>query len=117
MNPKLKTFLKMQLLILGSAFIFGIFTLGGLGGSASTSALSALGAGDYGGIATGAGLAIGLAGLGAGVGMGTAGAAAIGAITEKPEVFGKSLIYVVLIEAVAIYGLVISFLLIQQLSN
>jgi len=59
----------------------------------------------------GAGLAIGLAGLGAGIGMGTAGAAAIGALAEKPEVFSKTLIYIVFIEAIAIYGLVIAFMI------
>jgi len=63
------------------------------------------------GLAVGAGLALGLAGVGAGLGMGTASAAALGAITEKPETFGKSILYVVFIEAVAIYGFVIAFLL------
>ena len=63
------------------------------------------------GLAIGAGLALGLAGVGAGLGMGTASAAALGAITEKPETFGKSILYVVFIEAVAIYGFVIAFLL------
>ena len=62
----------------------------------------------------GAGMAIGFAGLGAGVGMGTASAAAIGAMAEKPEVFGRTLIYIVFIEAIAIYGLVISFMLIMM---
>ncbi len=66
---------------------------------------------NKGDIAIGAGLAIGLAGLGAGVGMGNASAAAIGAITEKPEVFGKSMIFIVMMEAIAIYGLVIAILL------
>ena len=59
----------------------------------------------------GAGMAIGLAGLGAGLGMGTASAAAIGAMAEKPETFSKSLIYIVFIEAIAIYGLVIAFMI------
>ncbi len=63
------------------------------------------------GIAIGAGLAVGLAGVGAALGMGTAAAASLGAITEKPETFGKSILYVVFIEAIAIYGLVIAFLL------
>jgi len=61
----------------------------------------------------GAGLAIGLAGLGAGIGMGTASAAAIGAIAEKPEVFTKTLIFIVFIEAIAIYGLVIAFMILM----
>ncbi len=64
------------------------------------------------GLAIGAGLALGLAGAGAGLGMGTASAAALGAITEKPETFGKSILYVVFIEAIAIYGFVIAFLLV-----
>lgn len=64
------------------------------------------------GLAIGAGLAIGLAGIGGGMGMGTASAAALGAITEKPETFGKSILYVVFIEAIAIYGFVIAFLLV-----
>ena len=59
----------------------------------------------------GAGLAVGLAGIGSSIGMGRAGSAAIGAITEKPEVFGKAFLFVVLIEAVAIYGLLIAILL------
>jgi V/A-type H+-transporting ATPase subunit K len=61
----------------------------------------------------GAGVAIGLAGLGAGIGMGTAGAAAIGSIAEKPEMFSKTLIYIVFIEAIAIYGLVIAFMILN----
>ena len=67
------------------------------------------------GIAVGAGLAVGLAGIGAGMGMGTASAAALGAITEKPETFGKSILYVVFIEVIAIYGFVIAFLLLGYL--
>jgi V/A-type H+-transporting ATPase subunit K len=63
------------------------------------------------GLAVGAGLAVGLAGIGGGIGMGTASAAALGAITEKPEVFGKSILYVVFIEVIAIYGFVIAFML------
>lgn len=60
----------------------------------------------------GAGLAVGLAGLGSSIGMGTASSAAIGAISENEDLFGSALIFVVLIEAVAIYGLLISLLLI-----
>ena len=60
----------------------------------------------------GAGLAVGVAGLGAAIGMGIAGSAAVGAITEKPEVFGKAFLFIVLIEAVAIYGLLVAILLV-----
>ncbi|HUT81429.1 MAG TPA: ATP synthase subunit C [Candidatus Bathyarchaeia archaeon] len=62
-------------------------------------------------IALGAGLAIGLSAIGAGVGLGTAAASAAAAITEKPESFGKLLVLLALIEAIAIYGFVIAFVL------
>lgn len=115
MNPILKRFLKIQILVLLGAFVISFLTATTLSALSGTTSLSAIGQGDYGGIATGAGLAIGLAGLGAGVGMGTASSAIVGAISEKPEMFGRSFIFVILIEAIAIYGLVISFILIGYL--
>lgn len=61
--------------------------------------------------ALGAALATGLAAIGAGIAVGISGAAAIGAITEKPEVLGRTLIFVGLAEGIAIYGLIIAFLI------
>ncbi len=61
--------------------------------------------------AVGAGLAIGLSAIGAGYGIGVAGAASAGAISEKPELFGKVLIFVAFAEAIAIYGLLIAFMI------
>lgn len=59
----------------------------------------------------GAGLALGLAGIGAGIAVAVAGAAAISAFTEKPEVFGRAFIIVVLGEGIAIYGVAIAILI------
>ncbi|MFX1520616.1 MAG: ATP synthase subunit C [Promethearchaeota archaeon] len=64
------------------------------------------------GLAIGAGIAMGIAGFGVGIGMGNASASAMAAIAEKPEVFGRTIVYVVLIEAVAIYALVVSIIMI-----
>ena len=106
----------MQILVLFGAFILSFLTATTLSSLGSATGLNAeFTAGDLGGVAMGAGLAIGLAGLGAGVGMGTASSAIVGAISEKPEMFGRSFIFVILIEAIAIYGLVISFILIGKL--
>ena len=58
-----------------------------------------------------AAISTGLACLGAGIGVASSGAAAIGAIAEKPESFGRALIFVGMAEGVAIYGLIISFLI------
>ena len=62
----------------------------------------------------GAALATGLACIGAGIAVGIAGAAAIGGITEKPEILGRSLIFVGLAEGIAIYGLIISFMILSR---
>ncbi|MEM4755263.1 ATPase [Pyrobaculum sp.] len=60
----------------------------------------------------GAGLAMGLAGLGAGLGIGIAGAAAMSALVERPQERTWYLIFLALAEAIAIYGLLISLLLV-----
>jgi V/A-type H+-transporting ATPase subunit K len=58
-----------------------------------------------------AAIATGLAAIGAGIAVGIAGAAAIGAISEKPELLGRTLIFVGLAEGIVIYGLIISFII------
>ncbi len=58
-----------------------------------------------------AALSTGLAAIGAGIAVGIAGAAAIGAIAEKPELVGRTLIFVGLAEGIAIYGLIVSFII------
>ena len=62
----------------------------------------------------GAALAIGLGAIGAGIAVGIAGAAAIGAMAEKPELLGRTLIIVGLAEGIAIYGLIISFMILTR---
>lgn len=53
--------------------------------------------------------------LGAGIAVASAAPAAIGAISENSENFGKAMIFVALAEGVAIYGLLISILIINKL--
>jgi V/A-type H+-transporting ATPase subunit K len=72
-------------------------------------------ASDKGLFLVGAGIAAGLASCGAGIGLGTASAAAIGAIAEKPEMLGRTLLFVVLIEAIAIYGLAMFFIIYSRI--
>lgn len=61
-----------------------------------------------------AALSTGLAAIGAGIAVGGSGAAAVGATAEKPESFGRSLIFVGLSEGIAIYGLMISFIILGR---
>jgi len=62
----------------------------------------------------GAAISTGLACVGAGIAVGGSGAAAVGAIAEKPESFGRALIFVGLSEGIAIYGLIISFMVLNR---
>jgi V/A-type H+/Na+-transporting ATPase subunit K len=62
-----------------------------------------------------AALATGLSSLGAGFAVAQVGSAAIAALTEKPELLGRVLIMVGLAEGIAIYGLIVSILILNAL--
>ncbi len=62
-------------------------------------------------IAIGAALAVGLSAIGAGMGEKEIGAAAVGAMAEKEELFGKALIMTVIPETLVIFGMVIAIML------
>ena len=62
-----------------------------------------------------AALSTALAALGAGYAVGRVGSAAVGAIAEKPELFGRVLVLVGLAEGIAIYGLIVSILILNRL--
>lgn len=59
-----------------------------------------------------AGLTMGVAALGAGLGIGTSGGAMASATAEKPELFSRTVVPLILSEALAIYALVVSLLLV-----
>lgn len=61
-----------------------------------------------------AALATGLSSLGAGFAVASVGSAAIAALTEKPELLGRVLIIVGLAEGIAIYGLIVSILILNE---
>ncbi len=66
-------------------------------------------------ICIGAALSIGLAGMGAGVGIGSIGNGACQGLARNPEIQPKLMVFMILgmalAESVAIYGLVISLIL------
>lgn len=64
-------------------------------------------------IAIGSGLAIGLSAIAAGIAEKEIGAAAIGAMAEKEELFGKGLILTVIPETLVIFGLVVAILILN----
>ena len=64
----------------------------------------------------GIGLPTGLAAIGAGIAVGPVGASSLAIISEKPEMFGRTLIYLGLAEGIAIYGVVITIMLLGKIS-
>ena len=62
-----------------------------------------------------AALVTGLAGIGGGIAVAAGAPAAIAANSENPKTFGKSLIFVALGESIALYGLVISIMILSKL--
>ena len=62
----------------------------------------------------GAGIAVAGSTIGAGIAVAYAGAAALAAMSERPEVFGRAMVIVGLAEGIAIYGLIIGILLIGK---
>lgn len=108
---------KMRVSIHISMFfaVFGIMVL--MGGSVFAQDLQN---GFSGSIAQGLGfisasLAVAASALGAGIAVSKAAPAAIGAISENEDNFGKAMIFVALAEGVAIYGLLIAILIINKL--
>lgn len=63
----------------------------------------------------GIGIPTAFATIGAGIAVGPVGAASLAVISEKPELFGRTLIYLGLAEGIAIYGLVVTILMLGKL--
>lgn len=109
---------KRNMIVNLSAF-FGVCLLavlipmGGFVSAAETATAAASSSAGLGYIA--AALVTGLACVGAGIAVAAGAPAAIGAVSEDPKVFAKALIFVVLGEGIAIYGLLISILILNKI--
>ena len=101
-------------------FFFGtlfVATIAMFAGTQSVQAATEV-AGD--GLATGLGylgaaLVTGLSGIGSGIAVASSASAALGAISEDGSLFGKSMIFVAMAEGIALYGLIISFMILGKL--
>jgi V/A-type H+-transporting ATPase subunit K len=69
----------------------------------------------YGLALIGVGLPTAIAAIGAGIAVGPVGAAALAVVAEKPEAFGRSLVYLGLAEGIAIYGIVVSIIMLERI--
>lgn len=62
----------------------------------------------------GAAISTGVGSIGTGIAVAATGSAAIGAISENEKLLGKTVIFVGLAEGIAIYGLIISIMILGQ---
>ena len=109
-----------------AAVIAATLLVGAIAGGATIMALLApmAGAAEPGAAATDPGLvrwafasaaaAAALSALAAGYAVAQVGTAAVGALAEKPELFGRMLILVGLAEGIAIYGLIVAVLIFNR---
>ncbi|GHV33704.1 ATPase [Clostridia bacterium] len=110
-NPK-----TMLLVQIGAFFTFLVgSSLVGIGNVALAAEASTTASTDIGFGLIAAALSTGLAGIGGGIGVSGSAAAAIGAVSENASMFGKSLIFVALAEGIALYGLLISFMILGRI--
>ena len=62
-----------------------------------------------------AAIATGLACIGAGIAVAIVASSAVGAISENPSLLGKTIIFAGLAEGIAIYGLIISIMILNKI--
>jgi V/A-type H+-transporting ATPase subunit K len=118
----MKTWFALPLALLGLTLLLGAAGTALLWWAPEALAatdVAAVGAGgprlDSSWVFIGAALATGMSSLGAGFAVAKVGAAAVGALAEKPELFGRLLIFIGLAEGIAIYGLIVSILMLNRL--
>lgn len=97
---------------------FGILLVASVVMLAGTSSVKAAAADS--GLATGLGyiaaaLVTSISGLGSGIAVASSASAALGALSEDGSLFGKSIIFVAMAEGIALYGLIISFMILGKL--
>ena len=99
---------------------FGALLVGTMMMFAGASSVHAAAADNGAALATGLGyigaaLVTGLSGIGSGIAVASSASAALGAISEDGSLFGKSMIFVAMAEGIALYGLIISFMILGKL--
>jgi V/A-type H+-transporting ATPase subunit K len=85
-----------------------------VGAGAAKAAATAAGSGGSSAALIGAAIAVAGSTIGAGIAVAYVGAAALAAMSERPELFGRAMVIVGLAEGIAIYGLIVGIILIGK---
>lgn len=110
---------NVSVLIIGAAIVIGIIIAAMPAGADTVTAAAQadaaqIDAGANGSALIGAAIAVAGSSIAAGIAVAYTGAAALAAISERPELFGRSMVIVGLAEGIAIYGLIIAIILIGE---
>ena len=112
-RPALRAVQLLNVALLVGAGVLVALALAASPSGASTAGSS--GSPSYGGQALiGAAIAVAGSSIGAAIGVAYTGSAALAAMSERPEMFGRAMVIVGLAEGIAIYGLVIAIILIGK---
>ena len=84
------------------------------GAHLATAAAAPAAAGSNAGALIGAAIAVAGSTIGAGIAVAYVGGAALAAMSERPELFGRAMVIVGLAEGIAIYGLIVGIILIGK---
>ncbi|BDO42176.1 ATP synthase subunit C [Cellulomonas sp. NTE-D12] len=116
-RPALRVVLAANGLLLIAALVV-VAMVAGAGPSAAATAPQAVTAAAStaanGSALIGAAIAVAGSSIGAAIAVAYTGAAALAAISERPELFGRAMVIVGLAEGIAIYGLIVSIILIGK---
>jgi V/A-type H+-transporting ATPase subunit K len=117
MRTRLWVLAGVGLVVLLAAGIVGVLAVTGEPAAAAVPAAAAAaepaGSSSWAAL-IGAAIAVAGSSIGAAVAVAYTGAAALAAMSERPELFGRAMVIVGLSEGIAIYGLVIAVILIGQ---
>jgi V/A-type H+-transporting ATPase subunit K len=102
------------LLLVGGLALLLVVAMGGAGSAAAPAAASTNASTTNGDALIGAAIAVAGSSLGAAIAVAYTGSAALAAISERPEIFGRAMVIVGLAEGIAIYGLIVAIILIGK---
>jgi V/A-type H+-transporting ATPase subunit K len=113
-RPALKVVLATDGVLLLAALALLVTALTAEPSTAATIAAAAPAAAANGSALIGAAIAVAGSSLGAAIAVAYTGSAALAAMSERPELFGRAMVIVGLAEGIAIYGLIVSVILIGK---
>lgn len=102
------------LLLVGALMVLAVALGGAAHAETATVVAQDSGSGASSAALIGAAISVAAASLGAAAAVAYTGAAALAALSERPELFGRAIVIVGLAEGIAIYGLVVAIILIGQ---